>query len=143
MAHDRQLEPGDLIGDLSPKSALTATKQSAEKFLDVLADWWSIFGQIYRDDPTAELAVAFREVLAPLKPEILHQACLIACRECPEFRPKPGQIYEIAQSILAQRQEGNRPKWLDEPMLTAEEREAELHSTEYRLLRAKIVGGVK
>lgn len=146
MAHDRQLEPeGEMIPlpselqERKKESPKLTDKQSAS--LGVLADWWAVYGQIYRDDPTEILAVSFREILKPLLdfPEVLHEACLIAARESSEFRPKPGRIYEIAEGLLMCRQ-NNRPKYLDEPKLTEAEREAELASPEYQELRRKVTG---
>lgn len=120
MAHDSQLpkELQEPSGELSKPTS----KQSAS--LDVLADWWSVYGQIYRDDPTDLLLTAFRETLCHLAPGVLHQACLQAQRESPAFRPTPGRIYEIAETILERNQQGNRPRYLDEPQLSQEERDA-------------------
>ena len=133
MAHDRQLEPEERIplpAELQErKNESSKQTDNQSESLGVLADWWSVFGQIYRDDPTELLATAFRETLAPLKPEILHQACLIACRECSQFRPKPGQIYAIAEALIAKNAKGNRPAYLDEPKPNQEERDAAIAET--------------
>jgi hypothetical protein len=104
MAHDRQL-PEELR---EPSSELSKLTGKASESLAVLRDWWAVYGQIYRDDPTELLAVAFRETLQNLPASVLHEACLRAQRECPQFRPTPGKIYAIAESLLDQRQRGNR-----------------------------------
>ena len=124
MAHDRQIEreqdqPEQSSGLQNPEAKLRMS-------LDVLGQWWEVYGQIYRDDPTKTLLVSFREILKPLlsKPDVLHEALLIGARESPEFRPKPGRIFEIAEALMARRQQSTRPKYLDEPPLSPEEREA-------------------
>jgi hypothetical protein len=93
--------------------------ESVSRSLAVLADWWPVLGQMYRDDPTAELAAGWRAVLSPLpESEVLHEAILVAIRQSPEFRPKPGRMFEIAETIRIRRQQmpgHNRPKYLDAP----------------------------
>jgi hypothetical protein len=125
MAHDRQL-PEELR---EPNNESPRPTGKANESLDVLADWWAVFGQIYRDDPTELLAVAFRETLKDLPAKVLHRACLRAQRESPQFRPTPGRVYEIAEALLARSQPGNRPKYLDEPKLSEEERQQALEET--------------
>lgn len=136
MAHDRQL-PEELR---EPSKDLLKLSDKANQSLDVLANWWALFAVIYRDDPPEQLGIAFRNILKPLlsKPEVLHEALLIAARQSPEFRPKPGRVYEIAEGILASRQTGNRPKYLDEPPTSKEEIEEFLQTPEYQELRKKI-----
>ena len=122
MAHDRQLP--EELREPSKDSPKPDAKQRMS--LDVLGQWWEVYGQIYRDDPTKTLLVSFREILKPLlsRPDVLHEALLIGARESPEFRPKPGRIFEIAETLMVKRQQSNRPKYLDEPPLSPEEREA-------------------
>ena len=131
MAHDRQVEseqqplPPELQ-EQKKESPKPTDKQSES--LGVLADWWAVYGQIYRDDPTELLAVAFRETLKNLPARVLHEACLRAQRESPRFRPTPGRIYELAEAEL-ERMSGNRPKYLDEPKLTQAERDQAMEET--------------
>lgn len=134
--HERQL-PRELQ---ERNDGLQPQTNKASASLGVLADWWAVYGQIYRDDPTELLAVAFRETLEQLKPEVLHQSCLIAQRESPQFRPTPGRIYEIAEGILAKSVEGNRPKWLDEPKMSEKDREEACNEPGYLEIRRKITG---
>lgn len=136
MAHDNQL-PAELQ---EPKSESPKPTAKQSESLAVLADWWAVYGQIYRDDPTELLAVAFRETLQDLPRAALHTACLKAQRESPQFRPTPGRIYELAQWEIARNAKGDRPAYLDEKPLSDEEREAELADPEYRDLRSKILG---
>ena len=136
MAHEAQL-PKEL--QERKKESPTPTGKRKES-LAVLADWWAIYGQIYRDDPTELLAVAFRETLQDLPAKILHDACLKAQRESSQFRPTPGRIYELAETLLEKSQTGNRPKYLDEQTLTQSEREAAVAEPAYQELRKKIVG---
>jgi hypothetical protein len=126
VAHDRQL-PEELV-ERKKESKKPTAKQSES--LAVLADWWALYGQIYRDDPTELLAMGFRETLIDLPSEILHQSCLQAQRESPEFRPRPGRIYEIARNLIEKNSpSGNRPKWLDEPQMSEAERQQALDET--------------
>lgn len=131
MAHDRQVEreQPEQSGE-SPKPMSKVAES-----LEVLRDWWAVYGQIYRDDPTELLAVAFRETLEEIPAKVLHEACLKAQREAPQFRPSPGRVYEIAQAIMAKNEKGNRPKYLDEPPIPAEEREAALADQRYQDLK--------
>jgi hypothetical protein len=126
MAHDQQL-PKELQVELS--GALRKPTSKQKESLALLADWWAVYGQIYRDDPTELLAVAFRETLEDLPSAVLHEACLRAQRESPQFRPTPGRVYELAETLLQKTQRGNRPKFLDEPKTSAEEREQALEET--------------
>jgi hypothetical protein len=137
MAHDRQLP--EELREPSKDSPKPSDKVSAS--LGVLADWWAVYGQIYRDDPTAELLVSFREILKPLlsRPEVLHEALLIAARQSPEFRPKPGRVFEIAETLMERQRWSNRPKYLDEPKLSNAEREAAVADVPAEL-RAKLTG---
>ena len=144
MGHDSQV-PRELPEELrEPSSDSPKPSDKVSASLGVLADWWAVYGQIYRDDPTAELLVSFREILRPLlsRPEILHEALLIAARQSPEFRPKPGRVFEIAGTIMErQRWSGqNRPKYLDEPVLSEAEREAAMQDPQYQELRQRITG---
>jgi hypothetical protein len=143
MGHDSQV-PRELPVELRERSnGLPTLSDKAQQSSDVLANWWAVYGQIYRDDPTDVLLVSFQEILSPLllKPEILHQALLIAARQSPEFRPKPGRVYEIAETLMERQQQiGNRPKYLDEPKMSEQERQEVLQDAEYIELRQKITG---
>lgn len=139
MAHDRQL-PEELREPSKGSPILDAKVQMS---LDVLGQWWEVYGQIYRDDPTEVLLVSFREILKPLlsKPDILHQALLIAARQSPEFRPKPGRVFEIAETLMERQQQmSNRPKYLDEPQTSEAERAAACEGADYQALRQKLTG---
>ncbi len=135
VAHDRQLERED---QAEQSSGLSNPTGKASESLAVLRDWWAVYGQIYRDDPTELLAVAFRETLKDVPAKVLHEACLRAQREAPQFRPSPGRVYEIAEAIMAKLQKGNRPKYLDEPPMPEEEREAAINDPLYQDLKRRI-----
>lgn len=123
MAHDNQL-PAELQERKSESPKPTANRSAS---LAVLADWWAIYGQIYRDDPTELLALAFRETLQDLPAVLLHQSCLVAQRESPEFRPRPGRIYELVQSQIAKdAPSGNLVRY---PSVSQAERDAALEET--------------
>lgn len=144
MGHDSQV-PRELpleLRERSKESPKPSDKVSAS--LGVLADWWAVYGQIYRDDPTVELLVSFREILKPLlsKPEILHQALLIGARQSPEFRPKPGRIYEIAETLMERERWSQSSQYrIDTPKLSEAEREAAVAEMP-AALRAKLTGKV-
>lgn len=144
MGHDSQLarELPEVLRERSNDSPILDSKQRTS--LDILGQWWEVYGQIYRDDPTPTLLVSFREILKPLlsKPEIMHQALLIGARQSPQFRPSPGRIFEIAETLMERQQQiSNRPKYLDEPQLSEAEREAAVAETPAGL-RAKLTGKV-
>src|SRR5258708_21928315 len=102
MAHDNQLKrTNDEKED----------NRSARKSLEVVADWWTLSLQIWRDDPTEELALIFRETLKDLKPEILHKAFVRVTKTC-KFRPSPAEVIEAAniEMEIAQRPHTHFPE---------------------------------
>jgi hypothetical protein len=141
MGHDSQI-PREEQENQSPSNASSEITKSPSASSAVLADWWPVLGQIYRDDPTPELGTAWRVALEPYPPAVLHEAILVSIRQCPQFRPTPGRIVEIIETIQErQRWSGqNRPKYLDAPKLSEAEREQELRSPEYQKLKQQITG---
>lgn len=150
MGHDSQVPRDDEMIPLPPElqerkkdSPNPTSKVGAS--LGLLADWWALYGQMYRDDPTDALLQAFKTILGPLlsKPDVLNEALMLAARESPKFRPSPGRVFEIAETLMLRRAQmpGNRPKYLDAPKLSAEEREAAIAETSPEL-RAKLTGKV-
>jgi hypothetical protein len=119
MAHDRQLKAEE-------SSELTPQTKPAKESLDVLADWWALYGQIYRDDPTDLLAQAYREMLQHVKPEILHKAFMRAAKNSPRFRPTPGLILEAAELESEFLLVGNLIRY---PEVSQAERDAALEET--------------
>lgn len=149
MGHDSQVPRDDEMIPLPPelqerKKDSPNLSDKVQASLGLLADWWALYGQIYRDDPTVALLEAFKTILKPLlsKPEILNEALILAARESPEFRPKPGRIFEIAETLMVRRQWSgqNRPKYLDAPKLSEAEREAELSDPEYQKRKQQLTG---
>jgi len=107
-------------------SALVPQTKPAKESLGVLADWWALYGQIYRDDPTDALAVVYREMLQNVKPEILHKAFMRAAKNAPRFRPTPGQILEAAEIESETVRTGNLVLY---PAVSQEERDAAMEAT--------------
>ena len=144
MAHDSQVAREELPEVLRErKSASSRPTGKQSESLAVLRDWWALYGQIYRDDPTELLAQAFKETLQDVPADVLHEACLKAQRECPEFRPTPGRVHAIAMLILEKRQKGNRPTYLDEPITSQSEREAAMEETEEQRAALKRKLGIR
>lgn len=150
MGHDSQVPQDEEMIPLPPelqerKNDLPNLSDKVIASLGLLADWWALYGQIYRDDPTDALLQAFKTILGPLlsKPNILNEALIVAARESPKFRPSPGRVFEIAETLMLRREQmpGNRPKYLNESRLTEAEREAAVAETP-AALRAKLTGKV-
>lgn len=116
MAHDNQIKRNN---DENEDSKYPKTS------LDVLADWWALSLQVWRDDPTEELALVFRETLKHLKPQILHKAFLRVTRTC-KFRPSPAEVIEAA-NIEMELAHGPQTNF---PQISQEERNAALAETE-------------
>lgn len=127
MAHDNQIKRNNDENE---------DNRSVRMSLDVLADWWALSLQIWRDDPTEELALIFRETLKDLKPDILHKAFLRVTKTC-KFRPTPSEVIEAAniEMELAQGPHTNFPE------ISQEERNAALQETEE--LREKLRATLK
>ena len=115
MAHDRQIERTNEGNEAN---------RSARKSLDVLADWWALSLQIWKDDPTEELALVFRETFKDVKPEILHKAFLRVTRSC-KFRPTPAEVLEAVNIEL----ELLQPPKTHYEQIPLSEREAALEET--------------
>lgn len=114
MAHDSQI-PAESSNDTSAPSKQSKTSP------EVVADWLSVYAMVYREEYQEELILAYLEALKELKPGLLHQAFLHAMKRS-RFRPTPAEVRE-SFAIIAEPQQGNRPKYLDEPKMSREERE--------------------
>ena len=119
MAHDRQVKQTNDENE---------GKKSAKTSLEVLREWWALSIQVWKDDPTHELALVYRETLKDIQPWVLHRAFLRVARTC-KFRPTPAEIREAADVEAELMRKGNRPKYLDEPPLSQAEREAAMEET--------------
>ena len=131
MAHDRQLAENN--------SERSAAREQLKRLSGTVADWLMLYAQTYREEITPEMALLYQEALSDIKPEVLHQAFLVATRIC-KFRPMPAEVRDAAQAIMARNRVGNRPTYLDEPQLSESERNAELESAEYQALRRRVIG---
>jgi hypothetical protein len=119
VGHDNQVEP---------MREEKRGRKSVSKSLDVLADWWALSIQVWKDDPSRELALAFRETLQDIPAEILHKAFMRVLRTC-KFRPTPAEIREAAETEAELGKASQRPKYLDEPITSQAEREAAMEET--------------
>jgi hypothetical protein len=113
MAHERQVESSNDTKEAS---------KPLKTFSGIVADWLNVYAAAYREEVTEELTLAYLEALKDIRPILLHQAFLHALKRC-KFRPTPAEVRESFE-IVAQQAGGNRPKYLDEPPLSPEEREA-------------------
>jgi|SRR5712664_986259 len=113
MGHDRQVESSSDMNEAS---------KPLKTFSDIVADWLSVYATVYREEVTEELTLAYSEALKDIRPILLHRAFLHALKRC-KFRPTPAEVRESFE-IVAQSAGGNRPKYLDAPQLSEEEREA-------------------
>lgn len=117
MAHDNQLP--ERTNDSNDHS------RRLKKSSDIVADWLTLFVDMYREETTAGLALVYRETLEHLKPEILHKAFLRATKTS-KFRPTPAEILEAANIEL----ELLQPPKARYEQIPIEEREAALKETE-------------
>ncbi len=128
MAHDRQVKQ-----ESEESSSRGATRSS----LDAVADWLTLSVQVWREEPTAELALLYRETLKDIPVRLLERAFLRVAKSS-KFRPTPAEILEAAGIEAEIARGGNRPHYLDEPKISQEEREAALNDPEYQALRRKL-----
>ena len=125
MAHDHQVKESSE----ATKNTSEASKPSKQSS-DIVADWLIIFAKVYREVITPELVLAYTATLSDLRrPDVLHAAFIRAVKIC-KFRPTPAEVfdaYEIEASrapVSSDEMHGSsRPKYLDEPILSKEERE--------------------
>src|SRR5882724_11532160 len=109
-------------------------KQNAEdrsmrsaKFVQVLTSWFTKWVAAFPTHEVSKIQMAvYVEALDDLTPEQLDRACREATRTAEQF-PKPGHIhYAAARTAMATYSGPPRPKYLDEPRLSDEERESAL-----------------
>jgi len=93
---------------------------------------------MWKEEPSAEVTLLYRATLEDIPSDLLHKA-LIRVAKTSKFRPMPAEIREAAQVEADLARSGNRPKYLDEPKLTIEEREAELTDPSYLEFRKRFV----
>src|SRR5262249_11324148 len=93
---------------------------------DIVADWLSVYAQVYREIVSEELILAYQMALEDLKRlDVLHRAFLLAMKRS-KFRPTPE---EIISAYEAECDKLPKPKALppprEDPMTEAEELEYE------------------
>ena len=118
MAHDGQEVENRIEGK-------RARRQSDES-LEVLADWLSLFAQVYREEITEELALLYRITLVEVPAKTLHKAFLRVAKRS-KFRPTPAEVME-AVCIENEIQEAERKTVY--PIVSQDEREAAMQETE-------------
>lgn len=127
MAHDRQVESSKDTNEVS---------KPLKTFSDIVADWLSVYATVYREEVTEELTLAYCEALKDIRPIFLHRAFLHAMKRL-KFRPTPAEVRESFE-LIATESAGNRPKYLDEPPTSAEEREAAVNDPLYQDLKRRL-----
>ncbi len=127
MAHDRQVERS---------SSTSEDSRQLKTSLDVVADWLTVYGKVYREEISEELVLVYCETLRNVEPEVLHEAFLRALRKN-TFRPTPAAVLDAVDVILADRNPGTR---IEYPAVSQEEREAAWEETKEQrdALRAKL-----
>lgn len=89
----------------------------------VLTQWFRKWGDTFPSHEVTKLQVAtYLEALDDLTPGQLELGCREATRKAEQF-PKPGHIRSALYAAGVDEQRHERPKYLDEPPLTDEERE--------------------
>ena len=98
------------------------------KFVQVLTSWFTKWLAAFPTHEVSKIQMAvYLEALDDLTPEQLDRACREATRSAEQF-PKPGHIREaLARTGLTNQFSGPpRPKYLDEPKISEEERASAL-----------------
>jgi hypothetical protein len=138
MAHDRQLREPE-------QDDSTDSSKQPNISQDVVLNWLRLYAAMPYMREKAELEkwnweeiiLFYSDSLAKLKePLVLHKA-FQRCRDRVKFLPQPCEVLEAYNAIL-QGDSGNRPRYLDEPPLSAEEREAALNDPLYQDIKQKL-----
>lgn len=128
MAHDNQLPQEDR--NLSTNGASENRKKRLAKLALVLTQWFRKWGDAFPSHEVTKLQVAtYLEALDDLTPEQLEIGCREATRTAEQF-PKPGHIHAALYAVGWDEQRRERPSYLDESPISAEEREQALKSSE-------------
>lgn len=121
MAHDRQLPQEDL--SLSTSGGAENRKKSLAKLALVLAPWFQKWADAFPSHEVTKLQMAtYLEALDDFTPGQLEIGCKEATRRAEQF-PKPGHIRSAFYAVGWDEQRHERPAYLDDPPLSAEERE--------------------
>ena len=136
MAHDSQIarEPGD-DSAASSNGRKTASRRLSE-LSAIVADWLTLYAQVYREEVTEEMALLYQKALDDLRPEILHKAFLRAAKHS-KFRPTPAEVREAANVEMDGERKGTAVNY---PEVSQAERDAALVETEGQrtVLRSKL-----
>jgi hypothetical protein len=116
MAHDNQLARSS--------NESSEHRETSKGYSGIVADWLTIFAEIYREEITEGTAMLYREALKDIKPEILHKAFLRVTKTY-KFRPMPADVLEAANIEM----ENAAPRRTNFPTITQEERNAALADT--------------
>lgn len=138
MGHDSQLPREELELNPSMNGGDESRKQSLAKSAVVLTRWFRKWSDSFPSHDVTKLQMAtYLEALDDLTPGQLEIGCREATRTAEQF-PKPGHIRSALYAAGVDEQRHERPKYLDEKPLTAEEREeAAAYSKAYRELLAE------
>ena len=116
MAHDNQLAKNN--------NESSEHKRTSKGCSAIVADWLTIFAEMYREEITEGTALLYRETLKDVIPAILHKAFLRVTKTC-KYRPTPAEVLEAANIEL----ELLTPPRTEFPQISQEEREAALAET--------------
>lgn len=110
-------------GSLSTNAGSANRKPHLAKLALVLTKWFRKWGDAFPSHEVTKLQVAtYLEALDDLTPAQLEIGCKEATRTAEQF-PKPGHIRAALYSVGFDEQRHERPSYLDEPPISAEERE--------------------
>lgn len=139
MGHNNQ-SPLEDRQELNPSMSVGggSRKKHLAKLALVLERWFQKWGDAFPSHEITKLQVAtYTEALDDLTPGQVEIGCREATRKAEQF-PKPGHIRTALYAAGVDEQRHERPKYLDEAPLSAEEREeAAMFSKAYRELLAE------
>jgi hypothetical protein len=99
-------------------NAAKTTPEPAKQSSQVTLDWLNVYSQVYRETLTPELIIAYQAALNGIDPQILHKAFLRQMK-LSTFRPTPA---EVLKAVAVEYENIPKPKQLEAPPMTAEER---------------------
>lgn len=112
-----------MVANLSTNAGNGSQKTHLAKLALVLTQWFRKWGDAFPSHEVTKLQVAtYLEALDDLTPAQLEIGCREATRKAEQF-PKPGHIRTALYSFGSDEQRHERPSYLDEPSISAEERE--------------------
>ena len=95
-------------------SSMSAARKPSSELTDVVADWLTVYGKVWREEITEELVLAYNLALSGLLANLVHQACL-ECLKREKFRPVPAVIREQVAKLRESNELPRLPEEAEEP----------------------------